>query len=1600
MSSERATPPVRLSGALAERARARFPLPIADAVAALDCAENAHQRRDRVVECFRTVIRYHAALALSARVQYGPGPGGDRADLQTLLRALRRRHLTDGQWVQLTRTLLRPWAEAPDGHPLSALVAILCGPKGRRPPLGKHVDGLLKMRRTETVAHGGTGGADEIQTVLARRIPQLEAILDALGTVWDAYRPVSPLSRSVSGQAPIAWLLTGDTPAHGRWRRIELNVDETFALTPGHPVLIDADHRPLLSLYPVAMFRRPSPETAEELFLLDGGGRRGTRYVAFPSLAEHRESELWPALEPLLTHATDESEEPVSGIARPYRGLHGFSAEHAALFFGRERASQQLANRVRRYPFITVIGQSGSGKSSLLYAGVFPRLDGYRVVSVRPGRYPTRALATRLDAVLGCRHGERGFSDVLKDSPETLGVVLERACRALDVRVVLAVDQAEELFTLCGDQDERTRFADALASVGYDPDGPMRVVLSLREDFFARLATLAPLCGLYSRQVDIVTTPDRDALLRTLYAPAAAFGYQPEDDALFAAMVEPMVGEPAALALLQFCADQLWELRDRTWKRFTWSAYRRLGGVEGALATHAEAVLERFSPAQRRVARHVFMRLCTAERTRAVVARIELSSCTGDRAAAETVVDQLIDSRLLTVREGQGDDAGAIELVHEALIGHWGRLREWLDDDRELLVVRHRVASAANEWHSEGRGGDFLLGDGKPIADAQRLLTAHPALLSEREHAFIQASGRRVGRRARLKRAAIIGLIALAAATTGAALWAVQQTERASARERDAARRSDDLILMRAGESVDTDAAQALAWLRTLELDERTAPQARMITADAIGRGRTTRLLRFGDRAPVRLQLDEDRLLYFEAGARGFMHTFDGRARRALTSARAHPFTHLEIDSAWRYATVTSDGEVSYADLRSETERTLSLKIPKPLQAYPAANGRRVAILDHHGALWVVDLAGDGGTPRQVFKGPVHPSAPLIALGGDGRVLVHVSADGRGAIIDIDDQTHQTPARVMPISRPDVVRGSDTIVTAETDNSSALLVPADSISSSEPMTTRASSDAVAGLSPDGSVVVIADSDSGVRVVETATGASRLMHGFDGVPQRISFSRDGRRFMVVRERYLSVWEGLAAIQRMPIDTLQILCTAISDDGMLVAAGTDTGAVHVWDTKHGHPIVLRGHRDAVIHVDFDPYGERLATSSLDRDVRVWQLPSERTRVVGASTFSFRRYEQVRVTDVGDIVAATATDVHVFDANGQRTARWPSTPSDSDSRGADDPMAGTIPSFDGPEHSVVLGSDGALAVALGAAAELWRVGDAAVTRLVVADDDVRRLGAAISPRGVVAVFRTYDPAISIVTTSGARVTTLAGTAPKPGDAVPTRTLAFSPDGRSLVEVDGRGSVKRWSTETWSEDVLMTIDHSRRQMRLGAPAFSQESVWLAVPDEADIALWRLDDGARTALRAHDGTVTSVAFSPTIGGTTMLASFGGSSSIRLWNVRERTSRVLAVSSPQKTGVFASDARTLVTLGLDGIPILWDIKAGRRRALPIPANKLSTVAVSRDGQMIVGGSDQGAIHLWHRDVPEGPTALERYIADAAVIAIDRATGQLAATPAE
>ncbi|MBL0216311.1 MAG: protein kinase [Myxococcales bacterium] len=429
----------------------------------------------------------------------------------------------------------------------------------------------------------------------------------------------------------------------------------------------------------------------------------------------------------------------------PFPGLTAFQESDADRFFGRSQEVGRMLAKLRELPLTGIIGPSGVGKSSFVRAGVGPALKAsgelWDIITLRPGRHPLAALANVVErwgpGLLGSSE-HVGVIERLRHEPGYLGSLLRSRARTSGSHIPLFVDQFEELYTLVPDLEERRAFTAALAAVADDTGAPLRVVVSMRSDFLDRVSEDAAFAEHLSRGLVFLAPPDREGLAEALQAPVEMVGYEFEAPAIVDDMLSSLARAPGALPLLQFAASKLWEARDRERHLLTTASYEAIGGISGALATHADDVVAAMNANARRITQRVLRHLVTPERTRAVVELADLLQLDDQADEVSRAIDQLVAARLLVVHDGGDATGGTVEIVHESLIERWPTLRRWLDEDHDEATFLAEVGAAAKQWDARGRQPG-LLWRGAAMEEARRWYVQRPRRLAPREQAFIDA---------------------------------------------------------------------------------------------------------------------------------------------------------------------------------------------------------------------------------------------------------------------------------------------------------------------------------------------------------------------------------------------------------------------------------------------------------------------------------------------------------------------------------------------------------------------------------------------------------------------------------------------------------------------------------------------------------------------------------------------------------------------------------------------------------------------------------------------------------------------------------------------
>lgn len=433
----------------------------------------------------------------------------------------------------------------------------------------------------------------------------------------------------------------------------------------------------------------------------------------------------------------------------PYRGLLPFRKEDASRFFGREDVVAQLVLAAQQRPFTAVIGCSGAGKSSLIHAGLIPALQrrgDWLAVSTRPGSRPFHELAASLLPALTPDLGNtehllevRRLAGALEAGQISLVDVLEQLARqhaaGRPARVLLVVDHFAELFSEVADNAARQNYIDALVQLTQAQAGAARfaVVIALRADFLNQAMLYRPLTDALTGSIVLLGPMTRAELTRAVVNPAhlqqIVF-----DPGLVERILRNVGSEPGRLPLLQFALTALWERQEAG--RLTHAAYDEIGGVEAALARHAEAVIAELSPHDQRLAQRIFMQVVRPGAGVVINSRIATRSELGD--AAWRLAARLADRRLLVT----GIDASqqqTVEIIHDALICHWERLRAWIEEDRAFRLWQERLRAALDTWEAQARDECALL-RGSTLATAQAWRSERPDEIGQAETGYIAAS--------------------------------------------------------------------------------------------------------------------------------------------------------------------------------------------------------------------------------------------------------------------------------------------------------------------------------------------------------------------------------------------------------------------------------------------------------------------------------------------------------------------------------------------------------------------------------------------------------------------------------------------------------------------------------------------------------------------------------------------------------------------------------------------------------------------------------------------------------------------------------------------
>ncbi|MBE2266930.1 MAG: protein kinase, partial [Anaerolinea sp.] len=822
----------------------------------------------------------------------------------------------------------------------------------------------------------------------------------------------------------------------------------------------------------------------------------------------------------------------------PFKGLRAFQSADAADFYGRDSLIAQLLSRMTSdgdtSRFLAVVGPSGSGKSSVVKAGLLPKIregaipgsDKWFIVELTPGARPYEELEIALLRI--AVNPPTSLMEQLQADDRGLLRAVSRVLPTQDSTLMLVIDQFEEVFTQLESEAVRRQFLTSLLTAIQQSKGNLRVVITLRADFYDKPLLYADFGHLFRRCTEVVLPLNRDELQEAITKPArgAGLGLEP---GLVEAIVKDVGEQPGALPLLQYALTELFQRKRGN--LLTLDAYHEINGAMGALARRAEQTYVELDETCQKAARQIFLRLVTlgegTEDTRRRVRQDELMSLTADTTAVQNVLDTYGKYRLLTFDRDPLTRVPTVEVAHEALIRSWDRLKGWLNTSREAMRMQRALSTSAEEWRRNNRDSGYLM-SGTRLSQFEEWATGTDVALSTDERAYLDASlaerqrldaaeAERKQREALIARraqnfgraAAVLGVVGVLAVV--ATILAFVQANRASEQVATATVAQGQAIIEQQT-SVAREATATVA--QGLAIFDQQTAVAREVTANAqvaiVGETLT----------PVAPTLTSVGGTLIAVGA-----TLEAGNAQLATAFAAQNEANIIAGLA-----------------QTEAAEVAALLTPVPVTLTAVA--------------------------AEVEEGEIRAEALRLVSEGNNLLQGENGNAELAALLSI----RALNIRYLPLADDVLVEASSQLYTRQLfgDASAAMWY--------------------ASLSPDRRTVVTSSDDGALRLWDSVNGMLlRTIPTFD-VVWNVTFAPDGQTFVAVfTDGSVVMYETATGdiVERYSGHRAAVYSVAFSPDGSEMVTGAGDGTAIVWDVSSGREVMtLRGHTNTIYSVAWSP------------------------------------------------------------------------------------------------------------------------------------------------------------------------------------------------------------------------------------------------------------------------------------------------------------------------------------------------------------------------------------------------------------------------------
>jgi WD40 repeat protein len=1224
---------------------------------------------------------------------------------------------------------------------------------------------------------------------------------------------------------------------------------------------------------------------------------------------------------------------PVAGPP-PYKGLAYFTEKDAHLFFGREALSEKIIQRLQNEQFLAILGASGSGKTSLLRAGVVPRIrrQNWLVRIITPTADPLLQLANALipeDAALNAA-GE--MEEAMLQSRESLQLAAKRAVIHGDAEhMLLIVDQFEELFTLCHDEGRQIAFLENLLHAAQQ-EGVLTIIIGLRADMYDRALHFSGLRDLLAERQIPVGPMERGELLRIIAEPAKVGGWG-FVEGLVEQILDDVGSEPGRLPLLSHALIETWEGRRGT--VMTLSGYRAAGGVEGAIAQTAEEMFKQFSNEQVLTAAAIVLSLTElgegTEITRRVASREEIARIPG----SEAVLELMVKARLVTM------DSQQVQVAHEALLRRWPRLQDWLQDNQDRLRLERRLAREAMEWAEDLNRDTGALYRGARLAQALEWADEGMLSLSPLSEAFLQASREEAEREQRMQDAQR------------------RREEEMRQRELDHQRQLAEAQKRRA-----EDAEEAAERQRELT---KIAEEARHL-AESQQRRAEARELAYRSAGALDRNFQSGLLYAYQALKHTYAEdrTITGEAHAALYNALTAPGRPLALlvghegevksiafDSEGRHlVTGSADGTAKIWDARGNLLADLEGLQGAIYSAVFAADGESIATAGRDGTARIWDL---NGGHLATLQG--HGNRVMSAVfSPDGEEVLTASWDSTARLWTKKGRTKVTfRGHKKPLTSAIFDRSGSRILTTSHDHTARLWKKDGTLLAT--LTGHEAAVNSAAFSVDGETIVTASQDGTARLWDAQGNPLASLRGHTAAVWSAEFSPDGDKIITGGlDGTARLWNAAASHAGEAVGELlavlvghtgQVWSAVFSPTGESIATVSSDGTARLWDSSGLPLLILEGHTGAVLSIAYRPDGKQLATAGSDGTGRIWDSVGE-----GTVTLTGHR---------GSVNSAA------FNADGTRIVT------------ASDDQTARLWDMPGVLAATLRGHSGRLRTA-----SFNPPGDRILT---ASDDHTARLwdrqGVEIAvleghTAPVITAFFSRDGSL-ILTAGDDRTARLWDTQGRMHEILRhveyLTSAAISGDNKRVITVGVGNQAQLWDIAgLWAEirpdlgaelgaGEAREIATLRHKAYITSAVFSPDSRYLLTTSKDGTArLWDADGNLLAVLEGHTERVNTGIFDAE--GTRILTA-ADDYTARIWDLEGRPLAMLeGHTSPIKAIAIDSAGGRIVTGSAGGTARVWDVEGQWLVTLEGHAGAINSVALDRSGSYILTAGQDGTARIW------------------------------------